>query len=88
MNARKMRRADQVRKWLYNHSLSLTFLVLFIVSVIGQTVMGLRAYNHTLGEHNQSPIVLRQYLATGDFLDAVFSNWQAAVEFVVAQSYA
>jgi hypothetical protein len=68
-----------MRKWIYNNSLSLTFLVLFIVSIIGQAMVGVRAYNHGLSEHHRSPITQRQYLKTGNFLDAVFSNWQAAI---------
>jgi hypothetical protein len=68
-----------MRKWLYNNSLSLTFFVLFVGSIIGHAMVGVRAYNHTLMEHHRTPLTQGQYLRTGDFLDAVFSNWQAAV---------
>jgi hypothetical protein len=68
-----------MRKWLYNHSLSLVFFVLFIVCIAGQAAAGMRAYNRTLGEHGRPSIAMGEYLRTGDFLDGVFSNWQAAI---------
>ena len=45
-----------MRLWLRNNSLSLFFLILFLATIFGQSLAGLRAYNETQLEHD-SPTV-------------------------------
>lgn len=66
-------------KWLADHSLSLSFAVLFIVALAGQSVAGHSSYNSTRAMYGLPKVEYRAYLKTGDFLDGVFTNWQAAL---------
>jgi Ca2+/Na+ antiporter len=67
-----------LRKFLENNGLSLAFWALFLVSLIGQGYAGyLLQYAHSAA---QPPAVgFFRYLVTPAFLQAVFSNWQAAL---------
>ena len=66
-------------KWLEDHSLSLSFALLFVVSVIGQSITGQASYNSTLAMYGVPAVSYTAYLHTGDFLDGIFTNWQAAL---------
>lgn len=68
-----------VGRFLHDNGLSLALFGLFIVCLAGQAATGLRAYNAAQGAAHLSRIDLAAYLCTGNFLDGVFSNWQAAV---------
>jgi len=50
---------------------------LFFVFVCGQSVMGLLDYNSTQEEHGRSPVGYVQYMGSGDFIEAVFENWES-----------
>jgi hypothetical protein len=45
----------------------------------GKAVSGLFSYNQQLAAHGRRSVSYGAYLGTGDFLDASFSNWQAAI---------
>jgi hypothetical protein len=45
--------------------------------VCGQSVMGLLDYNSTQQEHGRQPVGYVQYLGSGDFIEAVFENWES-----------
>lgn len=68
-----------MQEWIRNNSLSLVFFVLFIISLAGQSISGLYAYNQLAATYNKPDINYFQYLKTGTFLDGVFVNWQAAL---------
>lgn len=72
-------RRNPVLKLLYENSLSIALFTLFLLSMIGQGLVGWSAYNQSLLAARFSAITLSRYLGTGDFLDGIFSNWQAAV---------
>ncbi len=59
--------------------MSIALFSLFLIFIVGQSVTGWSAYNQALGEAHYNPIAYLGYLATGQFLDGVFSNWQAAI---------
>ena len=61
------------------NGLSLAFLTLFVVSLAAQSISGVASYNETLKAHGRAAIGYADYLATGDFLDGIFVNWQAAI---------
>ncbi len=71
-----MRKAIQ---WVRDNSLSLVFFVLFLGSLGGQSVSGFHTYLDRLKAHGRPPISHTAYFGTGDFLDAIFANWQAAI---------
>jgi hypothetical protein len=66
-------------KWLGDHSLSISFLSLFLLSIVGQSLSGFLNYNSELAMHGFPPIHYLNYLHSGNFLDGVFTNWQAAL---------
>jgi hypothetical protein len=66
-----------MRKWIRNNGLSITFFVLFVVAMLGQTFTGLKEYNAGRKEHHQSPVAMQGYLSSGHFLQATFENWES-----------
>jgi len=68
-----------MRRWLGDHSLSLSFAFLFIVALAGQSVAGHSSYNSERSMHGLSALGYFRYLRTGNFLDGMFTNWQAAL---------
>src|ERR687895_217232 len=66
-----------MRRLLRDHGLSIATFGLFFVFVCGQSVMGLLDYNSTRQEHGRQPVGYIQYLGSGDFIEAVFENWES-----------
>ncbi|ANE52671.1 DUF6766 family protein [Flavisolibacter tropicus] len=66
-----------MKKVLRNNSLSLVFFLLFLVSIVGQTITGLRQYNEKMQEKGRQQVGLRQYLSSGHFLESTFENWES-----------
>jgi hypothetical protein len=63
---------------LYNNSLAIALMLLFILSFIGHAVSGLSAYNKEAMEHGQEPLgSIWEYLATSQFWFESFQNWQS-----------
>jgi Domain of unknown function (DUF6766) len=68
-----------VRKFISNDSLSIALFALFLMCIVGQGLSGWFAYNGALRAGHFREIALGAYLSTGNFLDGIFSNWQAAI---------
>jgi len=66
-----------MKAFIKNNSLSLTFVFLFIASLIAQVYFGLQEYNKELLEDGATSINLAQYLATGHFVESTFENWES-----------
>jgi hypothetical protein len=64
-------------KWLKNNGLSITFLVLFLASIIGQAITGLEEHNQEMQEEGGAAISMSQYLVSGHFLQSTFENWES-----------
>lgn len=63
---------------LYRNSLSLAFVVLFLISFIGHAAAGARKYNDEEREHRSSERVTTVgYLAKPQFWYESFQNWQS-----------
>lgn len=69
----------KLKKFIWDHSLLLIFLALFLVFLIAQVFSGAAAYNDQQVAHGLPAIGYWQYAHTGNFLQGVFSNWQAAI---------
>jgi hypothetical protein len=63
--------------FLYNNSLSIAFLSLFVITIIAQMITGFWQYNNFLNEHHQNTIGILQYLISGHFIEATFENWES-----------
>lgn len=68
-----------LHKFLHDHSLLLIFLFLFVAFLIGQAISGSLAFNETRATHHLARMSCWRYLATGNFLQGMFANWQAAI---------
>jgi hypothetical protein len=62
---------------LYEHSLSLAFLVMFLISFALHGVGGVRAHNEQLIQHGDPPISLAHYFVTSQFWFESLQNWQS-----------
>ena len=66
-----------MRRLLHDNELSITMIGLFFVFVAAQSITGFLDYNSTEKEHGQPPVGYIQYLGSGDFVEAVFENWES-----------
>ena len=62
---------------LYEHSLSIMFLLLFLASFILHAVGGTDDYNSDQEAHGQPTVTVLGYLATSRFWFESFQNWQS-----------
>lgn len=60
-----------------NNSLSIVFILLFLLALIGQIVFGLKEYNKELIEEGAAAVGLGTYLGSGHFLQSTFENWES-----------
>jgi hypothetical protein len=60
-----------------NNGLSIVFLLLFIISLIGQWLTGFKEYNKEQNEKGQPPVSLSEYSSSGHFIQATFENWES-----------
>ena len=69
---------------LYNQSLSLAFLLLFLLSFALHALGGAREYSNEQLAHGGQPVTALQYLATSRFWFESFQNWQSEFLSVAA----
>ncbi|MET1021373.1 MAG: DUF6766 family protein [Arthrobacter sp.] len=62
---------------LYEHSLSIMFLLLFLASFALHAVGGSEEYSSEQQSHGQPPVTVFGYLATSRFWFESFQNWQS-----------
>jgi hypothetical protein len=60
-----------------NNSLSIVFLVLFFIALVGQFYTGFNEHNKEREEEHQPPISMRSYFSSGHFIQATFENWES-----------
>jgi hypothetical protein len=65
------------RRWLFENSLSVFFLTIFLVTLLGQSIAGQRAFNEEQTTHGGSPLGWWDYVTSSDFGRAVMENWQS-----------
>ena len=63
--------------FLYNNSLTLVFVSLFIITLIGQVYTGFKEHNDFLEQKGSDVIGMSSYLTTGHFIQATFENWES-----------
>jgi hypothetical protein len=66
-----------MRRVLYENSLSLVFLGLCVLALVGQSLTGHRHYNQERQAHGQPTVPYSHYLRTGHFWEAVTENWES-----------
>jgi hypothetical protein len=71
-------------KWIREQSLSLFFLALFALTLVGQSFAGQHAYNAEQLAHDSEPLSWSRYLVSSSFGEAVIENWQSEwLQFMV-----
>ena len=66
-----------MRKILRENGLSIVLGLFMLLSLTGQAVAGMFAYNEEQQQHGQPTVELTSYLATSHFLEAVMENWES-----------
>lgn len=66
-----------MKKFFYQNSLSIVFVLLFVGAIIGQVFFGIQEYNKELIEEGAASVSLRQYLVSGHFIESTFENWES-----------
>ena len=66
-----------MRRWAFESSLSIFFLVLFLASLLGQSLAGQRVHNAEAAEHDDPTVSWFRYVTSSDFGQAVMENWQS-----------
>ena len=66
-----------MKKVFRNNGLSILFFLLFLISILGQAVTGLKQHNEEMLEEGGQQLHMGQYLRSGHFLQATFENWES-----------
>jgi hypothetical protein len=66
-----------MRRWIYEQSLSIFFLAIFLLSLLGQWVVGAKDYNAEQAAHGEETISYGRYFFSSDFGGNVLENWQS-----------
>lgn len=74
-----------MKTFLRDNGLTIVLMLCFLLSMIGMIAAGLASYNSELAEHSAPGIGLPGYLQSGQFLSALFENWES--EFLQMAAY-
>ena len=66
-----------MRKFMHNNSLSLVFLLLFVLALVGQLFTGYAEHNKERIEEGQSELTMGSYVQSGHFIESTFENWES-----------
>jgi membrane protein implicated in regulation of membrane protease activity len=72
-------------KFLRDNGLTIALTLAFLLTLIGMALSGWSAHNEELAEHGRASIGLLAYLGSGDFISALFENWES--EFLQMAAY-
>jgi hypothetical protein len=66
-----------MRQFIRDHSLSLFFLVIFLLALVGQAIAGHAVHNNDAAAHGGEAISFWRYIVSSDFGNSVMENWQS-----------
>jgi hypothetical protein len=66
-----------MRSFLRDNGLTIALFVLFAVSIFGMAGVGFASFNEELAKHGDTPVPFTRYLTSGQFLSALFENWES-----------
>lgn len=66
-----------MKEFIKNNSLSLSFFILFIITLGAQIHFGHQEYNKELLEDGGSIVSFWEYLGSGHFIESTFENWES-----------
>lgn len=65
------------RRFFRDNGLTIVLMLLFLFSLLGMVFSGLSQANETWLRHHQAPLGLLAFLGSGEFLSALFENWES-----------
>ena len=74
-----------MRQFLRDNGLTIALIAMFLVSALGMIFAGQSTYNQELLQHGAREVGLMAYMGSGDFLSALFENWES--EFLQMSAY-
>ena len=74
-----------MKTFLRDNGLTIALSAMFLFSLLGMIWSGHAAYNDELREHGAPAVGLAAYLISGDFVSALFENWES--EFLQMSAY-
>jgi hypothetical protein len=77
-------RRGGLARWLYEHSLSLAFLLLFAGSFLLHAISGVREYNLEQSDHGGAALSLAEYLVSSRLWFESLQNWQSEFLSILA----
>ena len=66
-----------MKTFFRNNGLSIVFLLLFVIALLGQFFTGFKVHNDERAEQNQGAVSLSEYIGSGHFIQATFENWES-----------
>src|SRR4051812_46607017 len=66
-----------MKKFFRNNGLSVVMFLLFLISLTGQIIAGLKEYNKDMEEKGGQQIAITEYLGSGHFIESTFENWES-----------
>ena len=72
-----LHRRSGVHRFLFENGLALVAFALFALTFAGQVAAGYAVHNEEQAQHGEPPASLREYLGSGDFMEATTENWES-----------
>lgn len=66
-----------MKRFIRDNALSLVLFGLFFIFLVGLALTGHRQHNSELLSHGQATISFGHYILSGNFIEAVFENWES-----------
>jgi hypothetical protein len=72
-----MMTTNKKQSFLYKNSLSIVFIILFLLAMIAQAFFGWHEHNQSLADLGAQKVGFPEYLTSGHFIAATFENFQS-----------
>ncbi len=66
-----------MRKFFRNNGLSIVFIALFLICIIGQFFTGWKEHNSEREDEGMAILSATEYIGSGHFIQATFENWES-----------
>jgi hypothetical protein len=80
-----MKSAQAHTQFFRDNGLAIVLIAIFALTLVGMAWTGWRAANEELVSHGRASLTLTQYLSSGEFVSALFENWES--EFLQMACY-
>lgn len=74
-----------MKRFFRENGLTISLVTLFLITTVGMILSGHSAHNDQLTEHGAEAIGMFSYMRSGEFLSALFENWES--EFLQMAAY-